>query len=300
MERNVRLDYFKIFLSILVITIHTQNLWGEQSLFGWLISNGVARIAVPIFFIISGYFISQKLEDNQRLKRYLRHILIIYIVWTIIYLPVYCNTIEPRSFITFAFLGYYHLWFLPALLLGILILKGIRKFIKNNTFILLIGFLLFITGYLMENAGLPYRTFYNGIFFGFPFISLGYYIRNSNLKRTLWGSYLYIILFISFITLLAESYWGYKALFYHNIFISLYILCPVLFMCVIKAPRYTTKPNDISKLAAGIYFVHILVATLIIPISEINNIYKLPLIMIVSILLSIFIVIINKRIKIFL
>ncbi|MBK5722038.1 acyltransferase family protein [Dysgonomonas sp. Marseille-P4677] len=300
MERNIRLDYFKVILSFLVITVHIQDLWGEESLLGWFISNGIARIAVPIFFIISGYYIIQKLNNSQVLKRYLLHTLIVYIVWSVIYLPVYYDTIDSRSFITFALLGYYHLWFLPALLMGILILKGIKIFIKNDSLVLLIGILLFISGYFMENIELPYRTFYNGVFFGFPFISLGYYIRNHNLERSIKTPYLCVILFISLILLFTESYLGYKVRFYHNIFMSLYLLCPVLFMCVIKVPQLISKPNNIGKFAAGIYFVHILVATLIIPISETNNIYKLPSITIVSILLSIFIVIINKRIKIFL
>ena len=49
MERNIRLDYFRIILSLLVITIHAQFLFSENSLIGWLISNGIARIAVPCF-----------------------------------------------------------------------------------------------------------------------------------------------------------------------------------------------------------------------------------------------------------
>ena len=254
MERNIRLDYFRIILSLLVITVHTQSLFSNDSLTGWLISNGICRVAVPCFFLIRGYYLH---------------------------------------------FGYYHLWYLPALLLGILMLLALKKFIKNNNLLLVSGILLYITGYILENCGLPYRVFCNGIFFGFPFIVLGYYIQKMgyvNVKSL----HLYIILFISLITLLLESYQGYKTNIYHNLFLSLYILCPLLIICIQKRAKYNIEKYDISKLAAGIYFVHILVAGQIIPIAETNNIYRLPFIMIVSVLLAIFIVLIDKRIKILL
>ncbi len=299
MERNLRLDYFRIILSLLVITVHTQSLFSNDSLTGWLISNGIARIAVPCFFVISGYYLHSKIDNNKAIKKYLLHIFIVYVVWLIIYLPTYYNTVEAHSLVTFAIMGYYHLWFLPALLLGILMLLALKKFIKNNNLLLLSGIILFITGYILENCGLPYRAFCNGIFFGFPFIVLGYYIQKKGYVN-IRPLYLYMILFISLITLLIESYQGYKTNIYHNLFLSLYILCPVLIICIQKGVNHSVEKYDISKLAAGIYFVHILVAGQIIPIAETNNIYRLPFIMIVSVLLAIFIVLINKRIKILL
>lgn len=300
MERNIMLDYFRIILCLLVITVHTQFLFSSESLSGWLISNGIARIGVPCFFVISGYYLHPKLSDNKALKRYLSHIFIVYIVWSFIYLPTYYNTVEARSLVTFAIMGYYHLWFLPALLLGTLMLAVIKKFIKNNNLILLSGIIFYITGYILENSGLPYRSFCNGIFFGFPFIVSGYYIREKDFTNIAKAPYLYALLPVSLIALLTESYQGYKTNIYHNLFLSLYILCPVLIICIQKGAKYTVEKYDISKLAAGIYLVHILVAGQIIPIAETNNIYRLPFIMIVSVLLAIFIVLINKRIKILL
>jgi surface polysaccharide O-acyltransferase-like enzyme len=277
-----------------------QPLFGSGEFSGWLVSNGIARIAVPCFFIVSGYFIHSKSDDSQALKKYLLHILIVYAIWSLIYLPTYYNTVGYRSLVTFAIMGYYHLWFLPALISGILMLAGIKKFMKNDTLILALAIILFITGYIMESAGSPYRLFCNGVFFGFPFIASGYYIRKKNLMEAVKSSYTYIILLISLITLLLESYWGYKTDIRHNLFLSLYIFCPVLFIRILKHPGYATGKDHIGKISAGIYYVHILVVTWIIPLSETNNICKLPFVAIVSVLLSIFIVLMNKRIKILL
>lgn len=299
-ERNLQLDYFRVILALLVITPHAQPLFSEDSLVGWLISNGIARVAVPCFFIISGYFLQLKLKDNKALKKYLSHILVIYIVWSLIYLPTYYSSIEPRSFITFALMGYYHLWFLPALIVGTLVLIIANKYIKNEALLLISGAVLFVAGYLMENYNFPYRTFYNGLFFGYPFIVLGYFLQKTKAEIRTKPIFVYITLIVSIFILLAESYFGYKEGIYYNVFLSLYIVCPALFICVLRYSKYTKAKDYIGKLSSGIYYTHILVLTSIIPLSETDNIYKLPLIAIISIVLSIFIIFINKRIKIFL
>lgn len=86
-ERNPALDYFKILLSILVITIHIYPLFDKLSFSSWAISGGIARIAVPCFFVFSGYFIASKIDDPKATFKYLKHLLIIYVVWALIYFP---------------------------------------------------------------------------------------------------------------------------------------------------------------------------------------------------------------------
>lgn len=300
MERNIKIDYFRIVLSLLVITVHAQPLFREDSLTGWFISNGIARIAVPCFFIISGYFLHQRINDKNAIKKYLSHILIVYTVWSAIYIPVYYQVIEYRSLITFALMGYYHLWFLPALIIGIILFTLFKKFITNSNILLLIGIIFYLIGYMMEIHKLPYRLFCNGVFSGYPFIILGYYLKERNISDKIKRMYIYPIILLSLITLLIESYWGFKNGIHHNIFISLYVICPSLFLWILQRSKHIETTNFIAKLASGIYYIHILVLSLIIPLSESYNIYKLPLIVTVSIVLSIFIIIINKRIRIFL
>lgn len=300
MKRNIKIDYFRIVLSLLIVTVHAQPLFREDSLVGWFISNGIARIAVPCFFIISGYFLHQRINDKEPIKKYLLHTLIVYATWSIVYIPIYYQTIEYRSLITFALMGYYHLWFLPALIIGTISLIILKKIITNNSILLFIGIILYLCGYMMEINELPYRLFYNGIFFGYPFIILGYYIKDKNISDRIQGMYIYPIILFSLILLIIESYLGFEAKIYHNIFISLYILCPALLALLLKQSNFIETKGYTAKLASGIYYIHILVLSLIIPLSESYNIYKLPLIAIVSILLSIFIIIINKRIRIFL
>lgn len=302
MERNIWLDYFKIILSILVVTIHMQPLFGNYDFGGWAISNGIARIAVPCFFIISGYFIDIKLNDKKALKRYLLHIFIVYIVWSVIYIPIYyTHIINLRAFVSFFIFGYYHLWFLPGLIVGILMLAIIHRYIKNTTFILFISLALFVVGYIIEYKQLlSYHLFCNGVFFGFPFISLGYYIKKKKLEKVIPDYFLYIMVGISLTTLLIESYCSMQRDVVQNFYLSLYILCPTIILCILKRPKKRGQKYGISNISAGIYYIHILVITEIIPLNDSYNIYRLPLVVILSVLLSIFIIRINKRIKIFL
>jgi len=301
MERIVRLDYFRIILSLLVITMHVQPLFDEDSLTGWFISNGIARIAVPCFFILNGYFIYQKLDDKKALKRYLLHLLVVYIVWSVIYFPTYFQAVAPRSLITFAFMGYYHLWFLPALIVGLVILLiTIRLFKKNDGFILLSAIILYFIGYIMESKGIYYRWFCNGVFFGYPFVALGYYIHKKNIVNNIKSVYIYLFSIIGLAGLFIQSYLDFGEEIYRNMFAVLIFLCPLLFILTVKRARSIPDKGYYAKTASGIYYIHILVLMAIIPPSDAWNIYKYPLIAIVSIVFSIFIIFVNKRIKIFL
>ncbi|MBB4035663.1 surface polysaccharide O-acyltransferase-like enzyme [Dysgonomonas hofstadii] len=302
MERIIRLDYFRLILSLLVITIHMQPLFGEDSLAGWLISNGIARIAVPFFFILSGYFISTKLDDRKYTKNYLLHLLIMYIVWSLLYLPTYYQEIEPRSFITSALLGYYHLWFLPALIIAVILLLIVKRFINNDRIILYTGFPLFIIGYYLEYKGLYYRTYCNGLFFGYPFLVLGYCINKRIWIERFKGFRLYLFLIIGLVFLFLDSYLGYVLNTHKNMIIALYIFCPMLFVLLLKGAKKKIVSGKINpgQLATGIYYIHILVIALAVPLSETYNIVTYPIVATLSILLSIFVIFVNKRIKIFL
>ena len=57
-----------------------------------LFSNGICRMAVPIFFLISGYLLMYRLNitknKKEYIKNYFKRLIKLYIIWTIIYLPI--------------------------------------------------------------------------------------------------------------------------------------------------------------------------------------------------------------------
>lgn len=300
MERNINIDYFRFILCLLVIPIHTQPLFRDAYLAEWLIVNGVSRIVVPCFFIISGFYIHTKLDDKKKIQKYVLHCLMVYIAWSLIYLPVYYETTYPRTILLFMLTGFYHLWFVPALMVGVIMLAIAKKTIKNDNIILISGIVLFLIGYIMENAGFPYRLFCNGVFFGYPLLSLGYYVQRTDLTNKIKSNHLYILLVISVVLVFLESYLNFTKFHYCNLFVTHYLLCPLLLMYVLRRKEPRLKINNLGKIASGVYYVHVLVTMKIILLDEFDNIYKLPLIAAVSVLLAIFAFLINKRVKILL
>lgn len=314
MGRNITLDYFKFVLSILVITIHFKLLY-EPGLAYWLVSEGVARMAVPCFFIINGYYFAPKLGDWKAVRKYLLHLLVIYTTWFIIYLRPYYKLDHLSIFTNVGldallkeyFFGFFHLWYLPAAIVGIALLVLLKKTLKKDIILLVLAFILFAAGYFIEYVrDINYHYARNGLFIGFPFVMLGYYIRVKQLHEKIKKEHLYILCSLGLLCLIAESYIGYGTMFIRDLYVSLIVVCPSAFMLVLALSKYSTSDSKLqlyfSQLPSAIYFVHMYVlfrvwagrGETVIPLLE------FILIVFLSILASFVIIFINKRIKIFL
>ncbi len=310
MERNITLDYFKIFLSILVVTIHAQPLFYNHTLSGWLISNGIARIAVPCFFVINGFYLHSKINsDTKSMIKWVKRMLIIYVTWMLIYLPILINADLTSTLISLV-TGIYHLWYLPALIGGGLLLFAVKKVIKNNNILLALAIALFFIGlYIQDNffiiAHSGYRThlYRNMFFMGFPFLFLGYYIQEKKDKLSKFNPFLLLFILLTGLALLLfeseyVSHYNNKKDFLAGII----LIAPALFLLLLKYSKY--KPNDgyIGLIASGIYYLHMLsmyFVNTIFPLNELK-IYSFPLIIFMSSILSVVVIKLNKRLKIFL
>lgn len=87
-NRNRVLDLFKILAALFVVMIHYNNvggLWGDYYTY---FINGLARFAVPTFFMITGYFLPT-LIFSHKFQRYQKKIFKLTILTTIIYYLYY-------------------------------------------------------------------------------------------------------------------------------------------------------------------------------------------------------------------
>lgn len=145
MEENNRylgsLDYFKLCAALLVVAIHTSPLSLLNGSADFVLTRIVARIAVPFFLMVTGYFLLpqylfERTKDFKPLFRFLKKTLLLYCVAVILYLPVniYAGQLEGMGITgilrMLVFDGtFYHLWYLPAVILGVLLLVFLsRKF----------------------------------------------------------------------------------------------------------------------------------------------------------------------------
>jgi hypothetical protein len=131
-SKKINMDY-KVLLAIFVIGIHTSPLTEYSKPLSFLFNLGIFRIAVPTFFLINGYYSLSALSTSQTLKKYVIRVLILYIFWMTLYFPIYIYTHDFSTknmiwgFIVLLY-GYGHLWYLTALIGGIILLF----FLKNR------------------------------------------------------------------------------------------------------------------------------------------------------------------------
>lgn len=162
------IDYTKLIMAICVISIHTHPL---ENCHIPLINNLYMTIipcAVPFFFLVSGFLIGKKLDLENRdrlehlalLKKYLIKFIKLYIIWSILYLPLavleYNNTNDNFivSFFKYIrnllFIGEHynswHLWYLLSTIYSILFLYIFYKKEINKYFLLISSMILFIIG----------------------------------------------------------------------------------------------------------------------------------------------------------
>ncbi len=125
-----------------MVTIHVEPFgYTNDPLLGLLnyyIQNWFSRIAVPFFFIASGFFLYRKtpLSDFSLspTKAYVIKLLRLYVIWTLIYFPlsnkkiiscekdvihgilVYCRNIIFEG-------SFWHLWYFPALIFSVVLIS---------------------------------------------------------------------------------------------------------------------------------------------------------------------------------
>lgn len=116
------IEIFRVVAAFLVVAIHTSPLAGYSGTADFVFTRVIARVAVPFFFMVTGYFV---LSKGTGVRRFLKKTAIIYAASAALYLPinVYAGHLQgwglPDLVQQVLFEGtFYHLWYLPAALLG--------------------------------------------------------------------------------------------------------------------------------------------------------------------------------------
>jgi Uncharacterized protein conserved in bacteria len=306
-ERNIGLDYFKIFLSLLVVTIHLPPLFDSAILHSF-ISNGIARIAVPSFFIISGYYFYPKIGDTKACRKYILRLLILSIVWIIIYFPLFfypMDSFSIRGFLLVSIFGYGHLWYITASIISISLIFVSKKIIKNDFIIFFIALAFFLIAlYLMYGNGVNVNEFNiyrfrNGLCFGFVFTSIGCLINSKQWVKKIKEKHLLFMIFLFSILFLAESLLRHEFLStpFHDLYLTSILLAPILLIYIFKHPIKKAGANFIGVLSVGIYFIHYYVIEFV-PILF-DGYIRFIIVVLISVGLSYILYLINKRINIF-
>lgn len=189
-KQSKALDYFKLFAAFLVIAIHTSPLAGINATADFVLTRILARIAVPFFLMVSGFFLLpqylfDKSADSRRLRTFLKKTFLLYLLAVLLYLPVNFYAGHFRDAGIWDILRmllfdgtFYHLWYLPAAMLGTFLVFLLGKKLPFHA-VFGICMLLYLLGLLGDSyygfvAAMPaLKSLYDALFVVFSYTRNG-------------------------------------------------------------------------------------------------------------------------------
>lgn len=220
------IDLFRLIASILVVIIHCADNYNDTS--AVFISATVSQLAVPFFFIVSGYFFKGGLDRSNDKKeyfcKYVKHTFLLYIFWAVVSLPytvgtyieIYGKSVSIIEFVLILlrrifFAGSNVYWYILAMAESAVAIYFIDKFKLKKVLILLIvvGLSLNVIynsvpflGEVSPAFALINKLFYtvfswsnNFIMCGIPFMGIGYLFAIKTPQIKVYACY--IILFLA-------------------------------------------------------------------------------------------------------
>lgn len=313
LERNLILDLFKLILAFMVVGIHTKFLNEVSDLSEYLFVNGIFRIAVPMFFIINGFYFYSILSNGNQYV-WFKRVSKLYLVWMSFYSYYWLEWEGISNFdlklICTVFFGYDHLWYIPGLIgaaFTTLLLNSINIRFKiaftiticiMGIFIQYIGNYHILEGTLFDrffNIAWIYRNF---LFVGFPFFYFGFLIKQYSFYEKVSEVKIKKFLLLGCALLLVESYFNYhnlEVLESFDVYFSLVFICPIFFM-FLKKTKSKTKNKNLALYSSGVYFIHPFVIKIINSNAYFLGINITLVTVIVSMVICVFLIQINKRI----
>ena len=292
---DAKYDLVKFFLSLLVLAIHSELY--PMVLYPWL------RIAVPLFFVISSYFVFSKMHDapadkqKQILKKFVARNLQLYLCWFVILLPA-TYYLRKNVFFTRDILSnvwelvkgflfgstFFASWFIMATVIGVLLVHLLCKWLRKDWLVFAVAAVAFVivtlvssypsvlSGTALMTAVQKYSSVFGGITCSFPaalfWVFLGKLFAEQKLKfkSTAW---LIVLIFVSGAALFAE--WKFvislNGSFNNDSYFLLAPLCTFLFLGVQKIkPMYWEPSVRFKRASTIIYVAH---GSLLYPVSDI-------------------------------
>ncbi len=172
-------DRFRLLAAVLVVCNHTGPLGSISPTADFFLTRVLARLAVPFFFMVSGYFLAK--GQWKHTGRFLRKALLIYLIAVALYLPLnwYNGGYSPLEWVKklLADGTLYHLWYFPAVLLGVVIARTLTRLPRGGA--LAIAAALYLVGlggdswYGLISQAPALEGLYNAIFQVFDYTRNG-------------------------------------------------------------------------------------------------------------------------------
>lgn len=230
-------DLTKLICSFFIVVIHTDPL-KSYPIPSFYVKDVLARVAVPLFFAISGYLFFRNIEfengriarthaNIRRLVRYVRHLSLIYVVTSAFYLlyklPMWYSIGwwgigALKDYIVSFFLSgsEYHLWYILASIYGMVLLYLLLSFIRIDIvkYLCIGGWLIECLLYSYQWIGVErfeclnlltsyFSVCFDAAFRAVPLMAVGSLLAKRPVTRNLRESVICSVL--SFVGLVAEA-----------------------------------------------------------------------------------------------
>ena len=260
------LDRFRLAAAVLVIAVHTSPLASCWPAGDFWLTRVLGRVAVPFFLMVSGRLLAR--GDWRSTGRFLKKDAALYGAAIVIYLPLngYAGQLSPdflRRLVTDG--TFYHLWYFPAVLLGVPIARRLHRL--GQTRALLLAGALYLLGlggdsYYGLASRLPgaaafyggvFRLFSytrNGLFYVPLFLLLGAAELRLPRRRAAGG------LACALAAMTAEGLWlrSLDAQRHDSMYLALPLAMVCLFSLLLEADR--GEDRALRRLASLVYLVH--------------------------------------------
>lgn len=267
--RDIGLDLLKVGMAFLVVAIHTGMLTDLEDRLGmwpqYVLLQGIARVAVPTFLVISGFYFAPGTRDGPR--RWLMRAGMLYLIWMALYLPQWWPAQEGwRDIASTLWFGWFHLWYLVAMVKAGAILwlmrdAPTRLLISVALALIGAGWILqerMMTGAIAQNPDLTR----NALFVALPFMILGHCLGRLRDRLAGLGRLIRPALAVALALMAAEIVWNgtrFGTDVGLDTLLTLALVSPLLVGTVIGAAigaGIGGRARRLSDFATALYLLH--------------------------------------------
>lgn len=274
MKRNQSFELLKFVAVFFVVVIHSRF----NSYFGASV-DAIIRFSLPIFFMITGYYIVQSDYIASKLKKQAMKLTKYYLLYEVVYITYYfinailTNKIQQfgnsflnnLKFILIAPTIGYHLWYVINIIWVLLIIYIFNSIDKLNTLfiisaILHLGgiFISHLSVYIFHHKLEIYFT-RNFLFFGLFYVLLGSYFRKVNINKIKFNNkFILGLSVLACLSQVVEKYLWFKLFDSHfsDYFITTILASILIFVYTLRGNVNNRTIEKISSYSMPIYFLH--------------------------------------------
>ncbi|MBO0446131.1 acyltransferase [Enterococcus ureilyticus] len=225
------IDLVKYVAAILVIFFHCEKVFQDPAV-NHLFKNVLCRFAVPYFLISTSYFVRRgQNQSADYIQQYVKSLTKSYLFWSLIYLPIGFQWIQenyslspvlyPVAFVAgLVYTGtYYHLWYIPAAIFGIICVQWL---LKKSGYVVLFSLALLMYGFGAIETYYAYigneklKAFFdqylnlfittrNGLFFALIFVAIGFFLWDHQEKIANYQKYFGLSVLATGVLLVVEG-----------------------------------------------------------------------------------------------